>query len=391
VQSAFKKGATRLHLGSFIALGCAVSVLAPSLDTFRTNAHTTISQIGLLISAGSIGYLVGSIMTGRLLQRQPAHRMLGGGLLIIAAALIGLTAVHSLLALAFIEGVLGLGGSMMDVTGNTVVLWVHKGGPVMNALHLAFGIGGILAPVIISRSLVWTSGIRLGYFLIAGAAAVLAIRILQRPSPENPHLEGARGFPKGVTKLIVLAMAFFVSYAWLELGFLSWIATYGQARGLDAKSAAPLLLAAFMAAFSVGRLIAIPVSARVSAKHMMMGDFAICTAGLLIMLAGGANAVAMWGGTILVGLGVASMFPSMLSLSEPAVPSTSSVTSMFLVGSSIGSIFLPPLIGRLIDLRGPVALPQMVLAGTVVCGTIVFSFIREATARARSGAAIGSL
>jgi MFS family permease len=144
VASSFRDGSTRLHLGSFIALGCSVLLLGPSLETFRTGAGVSLGQIGILISAGSIGYLLGSVSCGRLLEHFHAHRMLGGGLLLVAIALAALTTVQSLTALIVLQTVVGFGGAMVDVTGNTVVLWTHKGGAVMNALHLAFGVGAIL-------------------------------------------------------------------------------------------------------------------------------------------------------------------------------------------------------------------------------------------------------
>jgi MFS transporter, FHS family, glucose/mannose:H+ symporter len=378
VASSFRDGSTRLHLGSFIALGCSVLLLGPSLETFRTGAGVSLGQIGILISAGSIGYLLGSVSCGRLLEHFHAHRMLGGGLLLVAIALVALTTVHSLTALIVWQTVVGFGGAMVDVTGNTVVLWTHKGGAVVNALHLAFGVGAILGPIIVSRSLAWSGSLRGGYLLVAGTLAILAVIVLRRPSPPNPHAVEDRGFPKGKGRLLLLALLWFVSYAWVELGFQSWIFEYGAARGLDRLTRAALLGTAFLVAFSLGRLLAIPLASRVSARQMMAGDVALCVAGLLVMLLGGRHAAAMWGGTILFGFGTASMFPSMLSMAEPVIPSTSSVTSTFLVGSSIGSIFLPRLIGELIQREGPIAMPAMVLAGVVVNGGIVLAFDRSA-------------
>jgi fucose permease len=355
-----------------------VLLLGPSLETFRAGAGVSIGRIGILISAGSIGYLLGSVSCGRLLEHFHAHRMLGGGLLLVAAALAALTTVHSLSALIILQTVVGFGGAMVDVTGNTVVLWTHKGGAVMNALHLAFGVGAILGPIIVSRSLAWTGSLRGGYLFVAGALATLAITVLRRPSPPNPHAVEDRGFPKGKGRLLLLAMLWFVTYAWVELGFQSWIFEYGAARGLDRLTRAALLGTAFLVAFSLGRLVAIPLASRATARQMMAGDVALCVVGLLVMLLGGRNVAAMWGGTILFGFGTASMFPSMLSMAERVIPSTSSVTSTFLVGSSIGSIFLPQLIGQLLDRQGPVAMPAMVLAGVVVNGGVVLAFDRSA-------------
>lgn len=351
-------------------------MLGPSLETFRIGAEVTNARIGLLISAGSIGYLFGSLLSGRLLQSLPAHRMMGGGLLLVAAAMVAITTVHSLAGLIVFQLLIGFGGAGVDVTGNTVVLWVHKGGPVMNALHLAFGLGGVLAPIVVSRSLSWTGGLRAGYWLVAAAIALVGTVILLRPSPPNPHEEGQRGFPPGKVLPISLAVGWFVSYAWMEVGFVSWIFKYGQARGLDPLRGAAWLGTGFLVAFSVGRLIAIPISSKVAPRTMMFADLVVCFIGLAVLLAGGGNVAAMGIGTALFGVGAASMFPSMLSLSEPVIPSTSSVTSSFLFGSSVGSIIFPSTIGALIDRNGPVAMPQTVLAGTVVAAIIVFAFDR---------------
>jgi MFS transporter, FHS family, Na+ dependent glucose transporter 1 len=219
----------------------------------------------------------------------------------------------------------------------------------MNALHMCFGVGAMFAPIVVSQTLVHTGSLTAGYVLIAGACLVMAGLIARRPSPENPHVEGARGFPTGVTRLVVLAVGFFVAYAWLELGFASWIFTYGRERGLDERRGAAWLTTGFWAAFTLGRLIAIPLSAVVKPWIVMIADFAITGAGLVVLILGGNNLIAMWIGTVLVGLGVASLFPTMLSLSEPVIPSTSAVTSLFLVGASLGTTILPPVIGAMIE------------------------------------------
>jgi fucose permease len=356
-------------------LGCAVLLLGPSLETFRIGAGVSTGRIGILISAGSIGYLLGSVLCGRLLQHFLAHRMLSAGLLTIGGTLAALAFVHSLVGLVALQAIMGLGGALVDVTGNTVVLWVHKGGPILNALHLAFGVGGIFAPIIVSRSLAWTGGIRAGYLFLAAVVSAMSLAIVVKPSPPNPHEEGQRGFPAGRGALLALAMVWFISYAWVEVGFISWIFEYGAARGLNRLTQASLLGTGFLVAFSVGRLVSIPMATRASPRDIMFGDLGLCVIGLGVMLVGGRNVPAMWAGTILFGLGTASMFPIMMSLAEPHIPSTSTVTSTFLVGSSIGTIFLPLIIGALIERNGPVALPAMILTGTVVNGAIVLAFL----------------
>jgi fucose permease len=102
-------------------------------------------------------------------------------------------------------------------------------------------------------------------------------------------------------------------------------------------------------------------------------DIALTMAGLTVMLMM-ADRTAMWIGSALVGLGLASLFPSMLSLAEPVLPSTGLVTSSFLAGSSVGSMTFPFLIGYLLDRSGANALPTVLLAGTAACGLTIVAF-----------------
>jgi MFS transporter, FHS family, Na+ dependent glucose transporter 1 len=369
---------TPLHLGSFIALGCSTLILAPSLETFRLGAHVTKGTIGVLFTAGAVGYMLGSMAAGRLLAIRKAHHVLAAGTFIAAATLIGLTAVHHLVALMALQFVLGAGGGLIDVTGNSVVLWEHKGGAVMNALHLFFGIGATLAPVIVSRSLAWTDGLRAGYLVVALTLVAFGVWALLLPGPENPHEVGSRGFPAGRMRLLGLGLCFFVAYVGLEVGFIAWIFDYGVAKGLDRNSQASWLGTAFLASFTVGRLISVPLATRLTPKRTMFTDLGLCTLGMFVMIAGRNSLPPMWIGTIIFGLGTASMFPTMLSLAEPNLPSTSAVTSSFLIGSSIGSMSIPWLIGAAVDRNGTNVLPIAMLIGIAACLAAVLTFLRLA-------------
>jgi fucose permease len=65
------------------------------------------------------------------------------------------------------------------------------------------------------------------------------------------------------------------------------------------------------------------------------------------------SAVALWIGAMGLGLGLASIFPTLVSLAERRMTVTGKVASWFLVGSSAGSMTLPWLIGQLFESVGP--------------------------------------
>lgn len=358
--------------------GCAALILAPSLETFRVKAGVSTGQIGVLFTAAAVGYLVGSLLAGRLLAAVPGHHVIAGGLTIAAVMLLALPSTASLVAMVALQVLLGVGGGLVDVAANALVLWTHRGGAVMNALHLCFGIGATVAPVIVGRSLAWTDSLRLGYGIVAVAMLGFAVWAVTLASPTSPHEELDRHIPEGKGPLLVLGVLFFVAYVGIEIGFIGWIFDYGVANGLDRSTEATWLGTAFLAAFTFGRLLSIPLGARVSPRMVMAADLAACTLGMVVLLVGRDSVAAMWVGTIIFGLGTASMFPTMLSLAEPYLPSTGAVTSLFLGGASAGSMTVPWLIGVLIERQGTDMLPVVMLVGTAACGVSVIAFLRLA-------------
>ncbi|HEB32649.1 MAG TPA: hypothetical protein ENI15_17535, partial [Spirochaetes bacterium] len=71
-----------------------------------------------------------------------------------------------------------------------------------------------------------------------------------------------------------------------------------------------------------------------------------CVLGLCIILIYSRSAVALWIGTIITGFSMASLFPMTITFSERHLRLTGKITSMFLAGASIGSMFLPWFIGQ---------------------------------------------
>jgi MFS family permease len=72
------------------------------------------------------------------------------------------------------------------------------------------------------------------------------------------------------------------------------------------------------------------------------------------------------------GLFVASIFPTVITWSERRMQMSGLVTSMFLVGSSIGAISFPWIIGQLFDRYGPwITMPAILVFTVALCGAFV--------------------
>jgi len=76
--------------------------------------------------------------------------------------------------------------------------------------------------------------------------------------------------------------------------------------------------------------------------------------------------VALWAGTLVVGLGMASIFPTVIALAESFMTITSWVTSWLFVGSSLGAMAMPWIIGQLFDSVGPFVTMISISTGLVL-------------------------
>jgi fucose permease len=92
---------------------------------------------------------------------------------------------------------------------------------------------------------------------------------------------------------------------------------------------------------------------------------------LLIIIFFSAVEALLWLGTIGTGLFMASTFPTLLNDAQSRMHMSGKVTSMFFVGSSLGSMALPWLMGQLIGPFGATAI-MITIFGSVLLSVIVF-------------------
>jgi FHS family Na+ dependent glucose MFS transporter 1 len=223
----------------------------------------------------------------------------------------------------------------------------------MNGLHFCFGAGAFLAPVIVAQ-VVGLGGASLSaYWILAALAVPAAVALLWLPSPVAQHI-AHDDVPASVNYgLVVLIALFFVLYVGAEVGFGGWVFSYAEALKLTDAATAAYLTSAFWGALTLGRLLAIPIAARLRPRTMLLGDLIGCVASVGGIVLWPTSLTALWLGTLGLGLSMASIFPTTLSFAARRMPTTGKITSWFLVGASLGTMSLPWLIGQLFESIGP--------------------------------------
>ena len=176
---------TVAYYAAFVGLGMVASVMGPTLPGLAEHTRTSLQQVSILFSARSLGYLVGSFGGGRLYDRLTGHRMLPVGLRLLAAMTAIAPTVPLLWLLAAVMLLLGIGEGSVDVGCNAMLVWVHgeRVAPYMNGLHLFFGLGTFLSPLIVAQVLLMTGNFSWAYWIIALVYVPVAIYTLRLPSP----------------------------------------------------------------------------------------------------------------------------------------------------------------------------------------------------------------
>ena len=152
-----------------------------------------------------------------------------------------------------------------------------------------------------------------------------------------------------------------------EVAFGNWIYTYAVRLQMGSITQAAYLNSLFWGAFTIGRLVAIPIAARVKAQTIiwvdLIGSF-ICMSAVLFFPS---SITILWVAAAGTGLFFASIFPTALVMAEEHIALTGRVTSYFLIGSSLGGMVVPWLVGQIFEPVGPWTMPATVLICIALC------------------------
>jgi FHS family Na+ dependent glucose MFS transporter 1 len=370
---------------AYIMLGMTTGTLGPSLPYLAGNVGTSLKGISSLFIAHRLGYMTGSFGGGRLYDRVSGNRLMAGMLLIMVAGMAALPVVPILGILIAIIFLLGAAEGTVDVGGNILLVWTRppKIGSLMNALHLFFGLGAMISPLILVQMIRRTGGIQWGYWLIAALIVPIAVLLLPQESPQPTPAPEAGGARRGRLLLPLLIAAFFFLHVAAESSYGAWIYTYSLTKKLADEVSAGYLTSAFWGAFTFGRFATIFLALRVNAKIQLGGSVAGALLSLLVLMIWPDSVPAVWIATIAYGISLAGLFPGSITLASEHMHMTGTVTGFFLVGSSLGAMTVPWLIGQFFESVGPQVFPAFLTAsvtGSIILLAVILSILRRRSA-----------
>lgn len=387
---------TVAYYAAFIGLGLTNASLGPLLPVLAEQARVDLSQVSILFTGRWLGYLLGSLLSGRIYDRRSGHPVMAVSLLLIASAMALTPAIPLLWGLVLIMVLLGASEASLDVGGNTLLIWLHgrKVAPFMNGLHFFFGLGALISPLIIAQAALMYGRSAWGLWLIALLLLPVAIGLLRLPSPPMPAYTPPLDSPGPTSQpgtsnrkhwlIVFLFVLFFLAAIGAEQSFGGWIYTFAVTAGLASDQMAAVLTSVFWGAFTLSRLGSILVAHRLSTRAYVITSLVGCTLSLLLLNllrfldSGNIEELVLWLGTILFGISIAVVFPMMLSYAGERTQIFGQVTSLFFVGVSLGGMLIPWLIGQFFESNGPYSM-MVILLLAILVSIGLFSLIDRRT------------
>ena len=158
---------------AFVSLGLPDGLLGVGWPSISAEFGVPTAAVGLVLTAGTIGYLTSSVLAGFTLARLGVGRLLAGSTLLASLALTGYATAPALTVLICCALVLGLGSGAIDSGLNAYAAGAF-GARHMNWMHAFFGLGVAIGPLVMTAMLSTGAGWRWGYAVTAAAQLVLA-------------------------------------------------------------------------------------------------------------------------------------------------------------------------------------------------------------------------
>lgn len=340
---------------AFISLGLPDSLLGPAWPTMYIDLTVPIHFAGIISMVVAGGTVVSSLFSARLIASLAVPSVTTYSVLMTALALLGFSFSQHFIFLCLLAIPLGLGAGCVDTALNNYVA-LHYKAKHMNWLHCFWGVGAAVGPIIMARQLAlnqsWSDGyltvglIQLGLVLVLLLSIPLWAKASETRS-DNQHKTKATF--KAMLRIPGLkqALLVFFCYCSVEATFGLWGASYLVfARQLEPDDAARLV-SVYYIGITLGRFVSGFITERLTNQQLVYVGQAIIALGLLILVL--PFDATLLPGFLLIGLGCAPIFPSLLHETPRnfGEKHAQAIMGMQMASAYIGITLMPLLFGKL--------------------------------------------
>lgn len=368
-------------------LGLAWPIMQPEFDVAFGNAGI----ISMILSASTV---VASLFIGKLTKRFGIGKLVLICFIFATIGIFGFSLASSFIWLVFMAIPLGLGGGAIGTSLNSYVTDNYESRH-MNWLHSFWGVGALIGPMIISKTISQYNSWRHSY-LIVGIWDILIIILL---AVALPYWQKVVSFKKtesdiynegkihnqpeddigkkqsnninilGATKIkgVRSAMLVFFFYSGIEASIGLWGGSYLiRISGFNTTKAA-FFISFYYASITVGRFLSGFMSICINNRKLIRIGEIIVLVGIIVLflpLPADLSAISF----VLIGFGCAPIIPCMIHETPIGFGHTHAPLIVGLQMSSLytGAMILPPLLGQISNKFSISLLPYFLMLYIIV-------------------------
>jgi fucose permease len=372
---------------TYICVGIISILPGPTLPLLASNTGVPIEVAGWIFTTSATGFMVGVLIAGIVSQRFGPKYVLMSGLAIMSCAGIVTPMTREFSLLLGVQFVQGIGFGFLDVTISMIVALTFGEAlsETLNNLHSAFGVGALVAPLLLSLALQLTHQALLAYLsgAIVGMAGIFFLIPQSIPSADtvtsvtqqhkmerqNSQIAFNSVFRQPLLWLLAIQIALYVG---AEVSFGNWIVT-----AVSMSAAISLALAApcatlLWAGLTTGRLVGAQILKRgIVGEHTLLYISVIGSSlcGLLVAVFPG-NIAISFSASALVGFFFGPIFPGIMAIAARYfVKVLGTVSGVMLISAGGTAMILPLLMGILIPHIGihwVMAIPALVCLSVII-------------------------
>ena len=339
---------------SFISLGLPDSLLGSAWPAMYQEFSVPVSYAGVISMIIAAGTIVSSLQSERLTQRLGTGKVTALSVLTTAVALFGFSVSRSYLALCLWAIPYGLGAGSVDASLNNFVA-LHYSSRHMSWLHCMWGIGASLGPYIMgyamTDTLSWNTGYRWIAILQLVLTAILFISLPLWKTQREQAAQEAHTRPLRLGEVLRIRgakeiMAAFFCYCAIEQTAGLWASSYLVLHHGMSEEAAAGFAGMFYVGITVGRGLSGFVTMKLSDTQMIRLGQSVIALGLVALLLPLGSSAAL-AGLVLVGLGCAPIYPSIIHSTPEhfGADRSQAMIGVQMASAYVGTCLMPPVFG----------------------------------------------
>lgn len=352
---------------------------------------STLSAVGIIFTAIYAGSLSTQFSSGWLTTRFGRMKVMTVSVFLMSLGILGLVASTSLAMLIIACFLLGLGQGGVDIISNNLVTQAYpeKSVEVLNILHLAFGVGATVGPMLISIA-IRNSG---GGLLIEGMVALLlflsgivylliqknsSIKIISDTSYSTQR-ETSRNetpFYRDVFVWLLGFMLLLIGGTQFSAG--SWAVVFMTKTLVMRTDQASLVASLYWLFISLGRIVAVFLARYVSQKDMLCIHWGGSFVGAVLYALFVGQRVPSIISLLMISLFFGGLYPLLLAFIPKYFGNNIDKASSIIVTlGTVGGLILPWATGSILNGISPTMFTWSLVICIFFVGVLSFSFLRK--------------